>query len=82
MVNETALSIMQMSLMEKSVWLSKRNQRSYWQDLTHDEWVEFCKVMSDWFKNDAADEWDDYVIRNNERKAASDLAALASKHGL
>ena len=82
MSKKKALSILSMSSADKSVYLSKRNQRSYWQDLSHDEWVEFCKIMGDWFTNDAADEWDDYVVSNNERKAASDLAALASKFGL
>ena len=77
-----AVAIMQMNPVEKSVWLSQRNQRSHWQHLDHGEWVKFCKIMAEWFKKDAADEWDKYVISNNERKAASDLAALASKHGL
>ena len=82
MINQTALSIMQMNPVEKSVWLSQRNQRSFWQNLDHGEWVKFCKVMADWFKKDAADEWDKYVIANDQRKAASDLAGLAAKHGL
>ncbi len=81
MSKEKAIAIMQLNPTEKSVYLSKRNQRAYWQDLTHDEWVKFCKAMADWFKKDAASEWDDYSVSNNERKAASDLAALASKHG-
>ena len=82
MSKEKALAIMAMNPVERSVYTSKRNQRSYWQRLPHDEWVEFCNVMSAWFNNEAPDEWDEYVVRNNERKAASDLAALASKHGL
>ena len=82
MSKEKALALMQMTAVEKGVYLSRRNQRTFWQNLSHDEWAEFCTVMADWFKNDATDEWDDYVISNNERKAASDLAALASKYGL
>ena len=81
MSKEKALALMQMNAAEKSVYLAKRNQRAYWQNLKHDEWVEFCKVMGKWFTKDAPDEWDDYTIHNGERKAASDLAALASKHG-
>ncbi len=82
MSKEKAIAIMLLSPTDRSVYLSKRNQRSYWQDLKHDEWVEFCKAMADWFKKDAANEWDDYVASNDDRKAASDKAALLAKHGL
>ena len=82
LIREKTAKLMAMSDAEKAVYRSKRNQRSYWQNLSHDEWVEFCKTMGEWFINEAADEWDKFVISNNERKAASDLAALASKHGL
>ncbi len=82
MSKEKALDLMQMTIVEKSVYLSKRNQRSYWQNLSHNEWTEFCQSMANWFKKDAPDEWDDYVVANDERKKASYLEALAAKHGL
>ena len=82
MSKEKALGILQMSSTDRSVYLAKRNQRSYWQDLNHAEWVDFCKIMGEWFTKDAADEWDDYTVSNNKRKEASDLKALASKFGL
>ena len=76
-----AARLMAMDDVERAVYHSKRNQRSYWQHLDHTDWVKFCKEMSSWFDEQAPDEWDEYVIHNNERKAASDLAAVASKHG-
>ena len=82
MSKEKALALMQMTTVEKRVYLAQRNQRAFWQNLNHKEWTEFCKSMGKWFKNDATDEWDDYIISNNKRKAASALAALASKYGL
>ena len=63
MSREKAIAIMQMSPTDKSVYLSKRNQRTFWQDLSHDEWVAFCKSMADLFKKDAPDEWDNYTIK-------------------
>jgi len=71
-----AAGILALSPTDFAIWRSKRNQRSYWQKLSHAEWVEFCQKMGDWFINSASDEWDDFIIANNARKAASDKAAL------
>jgi len=68
-----------MSPADFAVYRSKRNQRSFWQTLTHKEWVAFCKKMGAWFTKEAADEWDDFVAANNKRKAKSDAAALAKR---
>lgn len=76
MSREKAAAIAALSPSDKAVYISKRNQRSYWQRLSHEEWIEFCKKMGDWFTKSAPDEWDKYIIANNERKAKSDEAAL------
>ena len=81
MSREKAAALMALSDVDMAVYRSKRNQRSYWQRLSHDEWVEFCEKMGEWFSNEADDEWDNYVIANNKRKAASDKAALAKRNG-
>ncbi|KKL92826.1 hypothetical protein LCGC14_1880820 [marine sediment metagenome] len=81
MSREKAAALMALSDVDAAVYRSKRNQRSYWQRLDHDEWVEFCKKMGDWFSDEAPDEWDNYVIANNARKAASDKAALERRNG-
>ena len=79
MSREKAARLMAMSDVEAAVYRSKRNQRAYWQRLSHEEWVEFCKAMSHWFRREAPNEWDNYVAANNERKTASDEAALKRK---
>jgi len=76
-----AAALMALSDVDMAVYKTKRNQRSYWQSLSHDDWVEFCEKMGTWFSNDAPDEWDNYVIVNNARKAASDAAALERQGG-
>lgn len=76
MSREKAAALMALSEVDMAVYKTKRNQRSYWQTLSHDEWVEFCGKMAAWFSVEAADEWDEYVIANNARKAASDKTAL------
>ena len=76
LVRDKAARLMAMNDVERALHRSKRNQRSYWQRLDHADWVKFCKEMASWFKSEAPDEWDDFVIRNDERKAASDEAAL------
>ena len=81
MSREKAAALMALSDVDMAVYRSKRNQRPYWQRLSRDEWVEFCKKMGKWFSKEAADEWDNYVIANNARKAASDKAALARRNG-
>lgn len=80
MSTEKAAIILSLSKTDNAVYKSKRNQRAYWQRLTHDEWVEFCETMAAWFANGAADEWDNYVIANNARKEESDAAALVNKN--
>ncbi len=80
MSREKAAALMALSNVDMAVYRSKRNQRSYWQHLTHDEWTKFCQKMGDWFSTQAADEWDNFVIANNARKAASDKAAFERIH--
>ena len=79
MSREKAAAIAALSNVDFAVYRSQRNQRSYWQKLPHDEWAEFCTKMADWFKKDATDEWDKFVVANNARKAANDEAALLAK---
>ena len=74
MSKEKAAALLLMSDVEKAVWRSKRNQRSYWQRLPHHEWMEFCTIMSRWFGGDAVDELDNIVEANRVRDAASDAA--------
>ena len=76
MSKEKAAKIASLSPVDKAVYLSKRNQRSYWQKLSHKEWLDFCNVMATWFEDVAPDEWDEYVEANNARKAKSDEEAL------
>lgn len=68
-----------MSHIDFAIYKAQRNQRPTWQKLSHDEWVEFCNKMSEWFSKDAADEWDNYVIANKARKAKSDEEAVIKK---
>ncbi len=79
MSREKAAALMSLSVVDMSVYRSKRNQRSYWQRLTHGDWVEFCQKMGEWFTNEAANEWDKYVVANNARKAADAIAAAAKR---
>ncbi len=81
MSRDKAAELMSSSNVDMAVYRSKRNQRAYWQRLTHEEWVEFCNTMGEWFNVSAQDEWDDYVKANNERKAKSDADALLRKNG-
>ncbi|KKN79582.1 hypothetical protein LCGC14_0337860 [marine sediment metagenome] len=81
MSREKAAALMALSDVDMAVYRSKRNQRPYWQRLSRDEWVEFCEKMAMWFSKEAPDEWDNYVIANNARKAASDKAALERRNG-
>jgi len=64
-----------------AAYKSKRNQRTFWRTLSHKEWAAFCKIMGKWFASEATDEWDNYIIANDKRKAESDIAALARKNG-
>ena len=81
MSKEKAAAIAAMSPSAFAVYKSKRNQRSHWQNLDHKEWAAFCKIMGKWFTEEATDEWDKFIIKNAERKAKSDIEALARKNG-
>jgi hypothetical protein len=72
MSKEKALKIASLSTVDFAVYKTKRNLRSLWQKLSHEEWVSFCSQISNWLSNNAADEWDKQVIANDERKAQSD----------
>lgn len=76
MSKEKAAAILTLTGVDKSVYYIKRNLQSHWRSLSHEEWVEFCKVMENWFAKEALDEWDEYVKVNNARKAKSDQMAL------
>ena len=76
LASEKAAALMSLSPVDKAAYRSKRNQRLYWQRLSHAEWVEFCEKMGKWFLEVAPDERDNFVKFNKERKAASDAAAL------
>ncbi len=84
MSKEKVAKLISLSVKDKAIYMSKRNHRSYWQQLSHKEWVAFCKEMGDWFSKDAPDEWDKYVKANNARKAKSDedavVRAALAKH--
>jgi len=80
MSKEKAAAIAALAPPEFAAYKSKRNQRSFWQTLSHKEWAAFCKIMGKWFTSEATDEWDKYVKANNERKAKSDIQALARKN--
>ena len=79
MSREKAASILALSDVDRAVYVSKRNQRSYWQRLSHSEWVDFCAAMGQWLTQEAPNEWDDFVIANKARKAASDVQAEANR---
>lgn len=79
MSKQKAARLMSMSELEAAIYRSRRNQRPYWQHLSHEEWVTFCQRMASWFTKQAPDEWDKYVINNNARKAESDRKALEKK---
>ncbi len=79
MSRQKAAKIASLSDVDFAIYRSQRNQRSYWQKLPHDEWAKFCEKMAEWFKNDAVDEWDKFVISNNARKLKSDEEALMKK---
>lgn len=71
-----AAAILALEGAEKSEWYIKRQLMAQWKRLPHDEWLKFCKSMSDWFSTDALDEWDEYVAANKLRKARNDKVAL------
>ncbi len=71
-----AAKILALEVADKHVWHVNRNLLHVSQELSHEEWLEFCKKMADWFQGDAPDEWDEYTKANKERKAKSDAAAL------
>jgi len=71
-----AAAILALEGADKSEWYIKRQLRAQWTKLPHDEWVKFCRSMSDWFSTDAPDEWDEYVKANTLRKARNDKAVL------
>ena len=75
MSREKVSRLMSMSDVDMAVYRSKRNQRSFWQRLNHNQWVEFCNKMAGWFKEHAHDEWDQVVALNNSRKLGSDVKA-------
>ncbi len=79
MSKEKAARIQGLSPVDRAVYTAKRNQRCYWQRLSHDDWVEFCEKMGQWFCESAPDEWDTYVAANKARKAESDKRALEMK---
>lgn len=72
MSKEKALKMSMLSSVDFAVYKAKRNLRSVWQKLSHEEWIEFCTQMSSWLSADAVDEWDNRVIANDKRKAQSD----------
>lgn len=76
MSKEKSIAIASLSPVDKAVYLTKRNQRSYWQKLSHKEWETFCGKMAEWFEDVAPDEWDDFIKANKDRKAKSDKEAL------
>ena len=80
LAREKAAALMALSAVDMGVYRSKRNQRLYWQRLSHDDWAEFCQKMGGWFAKEATDEWDKFVIANKARKLASDKAALERRH--
>jgi hypothetical protein len=79
MSREKAARLAALSEKDMAIYKSKRNQRSYWQRLSHEDWVAFCNAMGEWFLRQAPDEWDNYIIANNKRKAESDKRALENK---
>ena len=76
MSRSKAAKIIALEGADKHIWWIKRNLLGVWRALSHDEWLEFCTKMGDWFQGDAHDEWDKYDKANKERKAKSDVAAL------
>ena len=76
MSRSKAAKIIALEGADRHVWYNKRNLRLVWKALSHDDWIEFCKKMADWFLSDAPDEWDDAARFNKARKAKSDKAAL------
>ena len=68
-----------LSEVDYAVYRAKRNHQPNWRNMAHEQWVDFCKKMGDWFKESAADEWDKHVVANKARKDASDEAALMKK---
>jgi len=76
LAREKTAQLMSMSAVDMAAYRSKRNQRSYWQRLPHEEWVEFCEKMGKWFLEIAPNERDNIVKFNKERKAANDAVAL------
>ena len=75
MSREKAAKLMAQSDVDRAAYTVKRNQRPHWQRLSGDEWKEYCRVMADWFANQAPDEFNNYVLANNARKAESDAKA-------
>ncbi len=80
MSKEKAAKIASLSDKDFALYKSKRNHRSYWQRLSHKDWVAFCKEMAEWFKKDAPDEWNNYVVANKVRKVESDRIALEKRN--
>lgn len=80
MSKEKAAALAALSPTDLAVYTATRNLRGHWQRLTHKDWASFCKKMGKWLTESATDEWDAYTKANNERKAKSDIEALARKN--
>ena len=81
MSKEKVAALAAMSPTDFAVYTAKRNLRGYWQRLEHKDWASFCKKMGKWLTESGPDEWDAFIISNAERKAKSDIEALARKNG-